>query len=158
MAEKEYKYMQNEEFGRSMIEIIGVLAISALLTGGAFVLIRGAMANQKRSRAIDEVAAIVENVRGLYAGRDDFSSLTNDMAYGTRLVDGFYLNTVTPFGADTRYSVVRNPDDNNTFLVLLTNLKSDDCTDLAEQTWPDAMLASCDQMGSSIGVYLTFGK
>lgn len=157
MADKEYKYAQSDEFGRSMIEIIGVLAIMGLLTAGTFVLIRAAMANQKRARAIDEVSAIVENVRSLYASSDNFSGLPIDDAYGTKLVDGFYLNYITPFGKETRYSVVQGFE-GETFKVLLTNLSDEDCMELAEQTWPEALDASCDVYNGIQRLAVNFGK
>ena len=148
------KILKNHESGRSMIEIVGVLAVMGLITAGAFVLIRSGGATQKRSRAMDDVAVIAENIRGLYAESDDFSELTEVDSEGTALIDALYLNTTTPFGQDTTYSVVKNSNPAN-FTVKLKGLDSKDCSALAAATWP----GSEDGAECNNGVVsVTFGK
>ena len=149
MSDVKYKY---ETSGRSMVEIIGVLAIMALVSVGALALVRSGMASQRRSRAVDEVAAIVENVRGMCTGERGFLDLPNIPAEGTELIGSLYLNTTTPFGPDTRYSLAGWTHDS--FAVMLEDLEDDECSVLAAQTWPDAMNASCDDAGT---LYLLFG-
>ena len=134
---KMQKIFKNHESGRSMIEIVGVLAVMGLITAGAFVLIRSGGAAQKRSRAMDEVAAIAENIRGLYAEADDFSDLTDNTTQGTALIDALYLNKTTPFGANTTYTVVKNSDASG-FVVKLIGLADEDCNGLAAAAWQNA--------------------
>ena len=147
---QEYKYTKCDEAGRSMIEIIGVLAIMGLVTSGAMVLVRSGMASQKRSRTFDEVMAIVENMRGLYP--DGFEEMPTDEAEGTKLIDGLYLNTETPFGSGTSYSVTGHGS-RTEFEVRINGLDDDDCMVLATQSWPNSLYASCGD-GT---VYLSFG-
>ena len=154
MTEQKYKYMQQDDAGRSMIEIVGVLAIMGLMTAGAMVLVRSGSASNKRARASDEVMAIVENIRGLYAGEDGFSQMPTTEAEGTQLIDALYLNTVTPLGPDTKYSV-KGVGEKEYFEVFLRGLDDDDCRVLAMKTWPDAFNVSCDGAGT---LYLTFGR
>ena len=149
------KILKNCESGRSMIEIVGVLAVMGLITAGAFVLIRGGSATQKRSRAMDDVAVIAENIRGLYAESDDFKDLTDNDAKGTVLIDALYLNTATPFGGKTSYTVVRT-DDAQGFIVKLIGLDAKDCSALAAAAWSNSNgPAKCDNKGV---VSVVFGK
>ncbi len=148
MSNKQYKY---EDSGRSMVEIIGVLAVMSLITAGAMVLVRSGATSQKRARTFDEVMAIVENIRGLYP--DGFADLPTDEAEGTKLIDGLYLNTTTPFGPDTKYSI-KGVGEKDYFELFIRGLDDDDCMVLATQTWPEVWGASCNSDGA---VYLRFG-
>ena len=132
------KFFEKHESGRSMVEIVGVLAVMGLITAGAFVLVRSGTAAQKRSRAVDEVSVIAENVRGLYADSEGFSELTDNTTDGTTLIDALYLNTITPFGQDTVYSVVKNSSDNSKFYVKMIGLEQEDCKALAATAWPNS--------------------
>lgn len=67
----------NPESGRSMIEMVGVIALMGLLSAAAFVLIQSGMKAQKISRTADEVSTLVGNVRALAAEKGDFSVLPN---------------------------------------------------------------------------------
>ena len=57
------KQNKKHESGRSMIEMVGVLAVMGLITAAAFVLITSAMRSQKLSRADDDISALAAGVR-----------------------------------------------------------------------------------------------
>ena len=135
-----YKKYRSENSGRSMIEIIGVLTIMSLISVAAVVLVQSGLASHKRARAIDEVSAIVENVRGLYP--DGFERLTTDFDTGTKLIDALYLNTVTPFGSETRYGVMGNKSKDVLF-VALSGLNEEDCAILSAQSWVNVSATQC---------------
>ena len=71
------KIQQNHESGRSLIEMVGVLALMGLLTAVAFVLVQSGMTAQKISRVADEVNTLVANVRAVAAEKGDFGNLPN---------------------------------------------------------------------------------
>ena len=143
---------KDETSGRSMVEIIGALAVMSLISAGAMVLVRSGSASQKRSRTFDEVMAIVENVRMMYP--DGFADM-GGFESNRDLIDALDLNATTPFGPDTFYSV--RAEGANQFHVLISGLDNDDCTVLAAQTWPDALNASCSRYYGASAVYLLFG-
>ena len=148
------KIGKKRESGRSMIEIVGVLGVMGLITAGAFVLIRSGSATQKLNRVKDDVAMIAENIRGVYAESDDFSGLTDVDAEGTALIDALYLNTTTPFGQNTKYSVVRDNTAKG-FVVKLSGLTSQDCNALAKFAWPNSTTGATCNNGV---VSVTFSK
>ena len=60
-----YKY--EEQSGRSMIEMLGVLAIIGVLSVGGIAGYSKAMNKFKTNKVADNVAMIVTNIRTLYA-------------------------------------------------------------------------------------------
>lgn len=143
------KYSKSES-GRSMVEMIGVLSVMGLITAGAFMLIRSGQASQRISRANDDVANIIGNIRTLFAENEDYSNLPSDVSKGTKLLDAMSLTTTTPFGSSTTYSVTRNSGDPNGFVVLLRGLSDKDCTVLANRAWDGSWGASCQNKVLSI--------
>ena len=61
------KSYKNQESGRSIIEIMGVLGLMGLISIGAFVLIRSGMASHRRTMVMDDVSKIVTGVRSSQA-------------------------------------------------------------------------------------------
>ncbi len=142
-----------------MIEMVGVLAITGLLTAGAFVLIRSGMSSQKRRRATDEINTLAQSVRMLTAEAENFGNLPSLSAIATngqgpKLARALLkTNGTTPFG-DNTYYVVTQGDTLDRFRIGMINLESEDCYLLSVQTWADAQDTSCD--GGNLSVY--FGK
>lgn len=127
---------RQQESGRSMIEIIGVLAIMGLMTAAAFVLIRNGMATQKRNAVIDDVSKIMTGVRTLYADYDDLSSLDGAGALAAVGVDekGPYEGS--------KYSVAKTKNASDVysrFTVTISGLPARDCTVLAARKWADSV-------------------
>ena len=62
-----------QESGRSMIEMMGVLAIMGVITVGAIAAISSAMNMQKRNEVNDEVLQMVTQVRQIFSEFDDYA-------------------------------------------------------------------------------------
>lgn len=119
----------HQESGRSMVEIIGVIAIMALISAGAFILIRSGMASQRRSMIVDDVSKIVSGIRSLYSDYDDLSTLDGDGAMAAMGVDTNGPNGVT-------YSVAKVAGNVNLFKVTIGGgLLYQDCVVLGTKTW-----------------------
>lgn len=123
-----------QESGRSMVEIIGVISIMALITAGAFVLIRNSMAAQRRSRIMDDVSKIVTGIRSLYAEYDALESLDSDSALAAMSVDAN-----GPDGVTYSVSVDNHNNAYDRFVVTVSGLSNKDCTVFKIQTWTDAV-------------------
>ena len=120
------------ESGRSMIEMIGVLAIMGIITAGAFVLISTAINTQKRSRVTDDVTAIVSGVRSLLGDYDDFSNIDNSTIFGA-----ISMSNKNPYGGTYELSV--NPANSRQFIVKITGLTKTDCEGLVTKAWSDSV-------------------
>jgi len=104
---KTKKVAKKHESGRSMIEMVGVLAVMGLITAAAFVLITSALRSQRLVRIDDDVSAIAGGVRLLYANKSDFSQINDatDMA----LIG--YNNVKSPF--NTKYTIASDTASSN---------------------------------------------
>ena len=60
---------KNEQSGRSMVEMLGVLAIIGVLSVGGIAGYSKAMAKFKLTKAMDQVSTTVTNIRTLYSDR-----------------------------------------------------------------------------------------
>ena len=68
------------ESGRSMIEMLGVLAIIGVLSVGGIAGYSKAMNKFKTNKVADNVSMIVTNIRTLYAQQSTYEGLTNKTA------------------------------------------------------------------------------
>ena len=69
------------ESGRSMIEMLGVLAIIGVLSVGGIQGYSMAMSKFKVSKTTDQVQTMVTNIRTLFAGNRTYNGLTGGNAY-----------------------------------------------------------------------------
>lgn len=151
------KQTKRYESGRSMVEMVGVLAVMGLITAGAFVLIRSGMASQRRNRTQDEIANIVSTIRTLSAGSDTFANLATDGAndaVGKTLLDNLRISTATPFGGGSYYTIRYSSTTPGQFTVKLVGLPKEDCDALKASAWADAVTnsATCPK-NTTTGAY-----
>lgn len=121
-----------QESGRSMIEMIGVLAIMGIITAGAFVLISTAINTQKRSRVTDDVTAIVAGVRNLLGEYDDFSNIDNSTIFGA-----IAMSNKNPYGGT--YELAVDANNPRQFIVSINGLSKADCEGLITKAWSDSV-------------------
>jgi len=70
-------FYKNEQTGRSMVEMLGVLAIIGVLSVGGIAGYSKAMSKFKMSKAMDQISMTVANIRTLYSGQRNYAGLTN---------------------------------------------------------------------------------
>jgi len=121
-----------QESGRSMIEMLGVLAIMGVITVGAVAMISTAMKTQKRSAVTDEVLAIVTGVRSLLGEYDDFSNINNDTIFGA-----IGQSNSNPYGG--KYEIAVDHTNTRQFIVSITGLNKADCEALLTKPWTDSV-------------------
>ena len=121
-----------QESGRSMIEMLGVLAIMGVITEGALGLIATAMRTQKRSAVNDEVMEIVTGVRQLLGEYDDFSNIEN-----VNIFSAIGVSNKNPYGG--AYTLTVNPTNSRQFIVGIGGLNKSDCEYLKTKAWVDSV-------------------
>ena len=121
-----------QESGRSMIEMLGVLAIMGLITVGAIGMISTAMRTQKRSAVNDEVIEIVTGVRQLLGEYDDFSNIDNSTIFGA-----IGISNKNPYGGTYTLSV--DPSNSRQFIIGIDGLSKTDCEYLITKAWSDSI-------------------
>ncbi len=140
--------MKTNETGRSMIEMLGVLAIIGVLSVGGIAGYSKAMNKFKTNKVADNVSMIVTNIRTLYAQQNNYAGLNNITAIqmgvvpdelGTDTTSGTLTNaflggvnigtaTVTSLDAGTSGA-------NRGFFLTMNGLTKEACVTLAANDW-----------------------
>ena len=130
--------------GRSMIEMLGVLAIIGVLSVGGIAGYSKAMMKFKINKTIDQISQIVANTRTLYARQKNYGNLSGKVAYKANLApremfesgSGSYYMT-NPFGGYVGLYVKgkNTSDDKKAFEIDFGGLPEEACIELATQDW-----------------------
>ena len=75
-----FNVYKNEQSGRSMVEMLGVLAIIGVLSIGGISGYSKAMAKYRVNKTLDQISMLVMNIRALYASSINYSGLNNQIA------------------------------------------------------------------------------
>ncbi|MBP5485511.1 MAG: type II secretion system protein [Alphaproteobacteria bacterium] len=142
------------ESGRSMIEMLGVLAIMGVLTVGAIGLISTAMRTQKRNTVNEEVLQMVTGVRQLLGEYDDFSHIDNTTIFGA-----IGMSAKNPYGGTYELNV--DPANSRQFIVTINGLAQGDCEYFITKAWSDSvgyLTSDGKQSGASGNCRMDDGK
>ena len=149
------------ESGRSMIEMIGVLTVTGLLTAGGFVLIKSGLASQKISRVSDEIDMLVSNVRIMTARSDTFSGLPTTVAKGEDLAK-LLLKSDNPSALGGNYYVMYKASagtDNTCKKVLVVGINNmtneADCKVLAKRSYAGSGFCEAVCNSKTLEIYYT---
>ena len=71
---------KNEQSGRSMVEMLGVLAIIGVLSIGGISGYSKAMAKYRVNKTLDQISMLVMNIRSLYSSSIDYTGLSETIA------------------------------------------------------------------------------
>ena len=121
-----------QESGRSMIEMLGVLAIMGVITVGAIGMISTAMRTQKLTAVNDEVVQMVTMVRNIHGEYDDFSNMN-----GTTIFGAIGMSNKNPYGGLYELSV--DPSNPRQFIVTINGLGQSECESLLTKAWSDSV-------------------
>ena len=158
--------MKINETGRSMVEMLGVLAVVGMLTVGGITGYSKAMTKYKINKTVDIVMQINSNIRTLYASQKNFSGLdcytnvsTGDlMTTGCAALKKAHVVPGELWVSDTE---IRNPlggtiqtatsrkksGDRKAFIILVNKLPKDVCINLASNDWGGGSASGLVAMG-----------
>lgn len=109
------------ESGRSLIEMLGVLAIGAVMTVGAYKTYGAIRTSQLRNMAMSTMEQIAQNTKILLETRGDYTGVSIDYL----IKAGAITSADAPFGGDD-WSITAGIDGKN-FSINLTDLTNSDC-------------------------------
>ena len=132
-----------EQSGRSMIEMLGVLAIVGVLSVAGIAGYSKAMAKYKTNKVVDQITMTAANIRTTFAGQGNYNGLTTEVAHNLG---------VFPEEMDKDYTsaskVVKNAmggavdvgigNDTYSFDVKFDGLSKDTCSTLVTADWGSA--------------------
>lgn len=142
------KNIHTQESGRSMIEMLGVLAIIGVLSVGGIAGYSQAMSKFKVTKTTDQIQTMVQNIRTLYASQKNYTGLSTNSGADFLYQVGILTDENCPAGAGS-CSAPKNPYDgtivinpigtnNKHFYVSYQGLTNDACVRLASQAWGDS--------------------
>lgn len=136
-------FYKKSQLGRSMVEMLGVLAIIGVLSIGGIAAYNKAVEKHKINETIDEITTIVQDIRTLANGRG------YDFLYGdiknlgiiseNKIKKGKIIN---PFGGEIQLNatdgcVVGKCTSNGLFYIGLNKLSRNACIAIATHDWGD---------------------
>ena len=142
------KNIHTQESGRSMIEMLGVLAIIGVLSVGGIAGYSQAMNKFKVSKTTDQIQTLVTNIRTLTASQKNYAlvgnatilqkmgALTDEMCSDTACTNSKLLN---PYGGKIKLAAINTTTGTNKgFYISYQDLPASACVSLATQAWGDA--------------------
>ena len=151
--------MKTKENGRSMVEMLGVLAIIAVLSAGALAGYSKAMYKIKMNKMIEQISTIAMNVQTL-AANDSEHSMTDQWLYENQLTAGFVPQEMikdgkiwSPFKNRVSISPSISGTENNLEIAISGITSSQICSDLSSINWENvnASVVSLGPSGETIG-------
>ncbi|MBO6282248.1 MAG: hypothetical protein J6N49_06975 [Alphaproteobacteria bacterium] len=153
--------MRVNESGRSMIEMLGVLAIIGVLSVGGIAGYSKAMTKYKTNKVVDQMTMIVTNIRTLYAQQTTYNGLNNVNAINMGVIpdemgtDASTGNLVNAFAgpvfishAKLSSNTVTDPNGDKAFVLTYSGLPREACVTLATGDWGSGSSAGLVGVGA----------
>lgn len=136
--------MRFNEQGRSMIEMLGVLAIVGVLSVGGIAGYSKAMNKFKTNKVVDQISMLSTNIRTLFSSQGNYNGLNNTTAIKTGSVPSEMYNvnasntsTISnAFGGDVKiYAADVNSITDGGFVIAIDNVPQASCVSIATSEW-----------------------
>ena len=128
------------EAGRSMVEMLGVLAIVGVLSIGGISGYSKAMSKYKINKTLDQVSLLVTNIRTTYGNQNSYMGLDSAALISYELVDremsrGASASLKNPYNGEVN---VTASTDGSSFTVTYAKLPKEACANIASANWGDS--------------------
>ena len=153
------------ENGRSMVEMLGVLAIIGVLSVGGIAGYSKAMNKYKINKTTDQVSMLVANIRTLFSSQGNYAGLTNAQAKKFGVVpNDMYTNDsnsviTNAFGGAVNVLAAggRADGDNEAFIVEYNGLSAEACVTIATGDWGSGQASGLIGIAAGAGTVTTPG-
>ena len=139
--------MKINETGRSMIEMLGVLAIVGVLSVGGLAGYSKMMSQYKINASLEQVGAIASKISAYGAGKDSYTGLSNVTAKKL----GAPITDTNPYdgGITIKPSPIesKNSNDTQAYVIEFTGLTEDACVTLGSSAWGNVRNSSFIGLG-----------
>lgn len=141
--------MRVNEQGRSMIEMLGVLAIVGVLSVGGIAGYSKAMNKFKTNKIGDQIQMISTNIRTLFSSQRAYTGLTNGMALRAGLIPGEMYKADSQNSYSNDYSITNafgggvyiaaadqsTSGDEMAFTIAIDQIPQSSCVSIATTDW-----------------------
>lgn len=136
------KNYSTEQSGRSMIEMLGVLAIVGVLSVAGIAGYSKAMAKFKTNKLVDQITSLSSSVRTMFSGVGTYENLTQANAFNLGLVPEDATKVCAGSWSEGCIKHALNGDldvhtgsDIRTFYITVNGLTKDACSALVSSDW-----------------------
>ena len=153
------RFEKSMQYGRSMVEMLGVLSIMGILTIGGIAGYSKAMMQYKINKAADQITQIVSGLRMLYSTQDDYGTTISNaiLKKGHIVPDEMWEsdNLINPFAGSVSIepSGKKAINDNKAFVISYSGLPKEACMALATYDWGSG--SSSGLIALSVGTSIT---
>lgn len=149
--------IRKNDSGRSIVEMLGVLAIMGVITVMGISGYSQAIGRINRNKVVEEITKIAQEVRGLFAGRDSYDPNTGtETGTGTagydiadNLLKKMKFKLDTPYGGKYIVKSFGSAGNNPGFYVTVENVPMEDCLHFTTMAWTDVLNADHQTPGNS---------
>ena len=134
--------MKNNQSGRSMVEMLGVLAIIGVLSAGGLAGYSKAMFKHKLNSTMDQLTMLVTNIRTMYGTQENYAGLSVKSAFDLGIISASSYTSssstmVNPFKGTVTLApaYAKAGVDNSGFTITYTGLPKEACIALATADW-----------------------
>ena len=156
--------MKYNENGRSMVEMLGVLAIIGVLSVGGIAGYSKAMNKYKINKTTDQVSMLVANIRTLFSSQGNYDGLTNAQAIKFGVVPN---DMYTPKSGSAEITDIHNAfngdvtiesspartaegdDGTEAFVITYEGLSSEACVTIATGDWGSGQASGLIAIGAA---------
>lgn len=144
-----------EQSGRSMVEMLGVLAIIGVLSVGGISGYSKAMAKFKLTKAQDQLSMLLINIRTAFSGSSSYDGLNNATAIQLNIVpsdmlpSGLGVSNGNIINAFTGAVTIAADANVQHFTIAFGGLGTEACTSLASSDWGTEGLVQIDVNGQA---------
>ncbi|MBQ8671008.1 MAG: hypothetical protein IJ525_00625 [Alphaproteobacteria bacterium] len=140
----DHKCGSTTQSGRSMIEMLGVLAIIGVLSVGGIAGYSKAMQKYRINKTIEQITLIAGNVRAFFAPQRNYDDLSTNVIKKAKLVPdemwdgGSDTNPVNAFGGNFVFSAENLTSASNisgSFVIMIDSIPQEACIEIATMDW-----------------------
>ena len=139
------KNVKIPQSGRSMIEMLGVLAITGVLTVGGIAGFQKAMRKHRMNVMRDQIIQVVQSIKNLYASQHNYNDLTTQVAIDAGIIPSdMVIEDVGNGQAKVKHIYngnisidVDTSTEKPSFTITINNLPRDAAVDLSTAKWSE---------------------
>ncbi len=132
----------SDQNGRSMVEMLGVLAIIGVLSIGGISGYSKAMSKYRVNKTLDQISMLVMNIRSMYSANTDYSGLSSKIAIQMGVIPNDMLQGTVQSKASKIYNAYQGivnlapgTASNQQFTVTYAGLPKEACVVIATADW-----------------------
>ncbi len=134
------KIIKNEQAGRSMVEMLGVLAIIGVLSVGGIAGYSKAMTKFKINKSMDQVTTLVTKIRTMYGQQKSYEGLDIEQSVSMGIIPSDMVENSTSLtnafaGTVLLGNVKFNNHDAGAFQLVYNGLGQEACVTMATSDW-----------------------